>query len=226
MRISLDEIEEIRLDPDAYREAVEAGQECYRRTGRHAVMQNALVKLHRSELTAAEARDVIITKCKERFKDNSGLSPLLRRYDQYVASYNALNTETPLAGTLVSVLMPSGVDPRFKITGTVRRMDRHKDGTYTAWLFERSLADWQTQLKLPLIADALVAKLNLNYEDLEIGIYCFQDSSSQTFSFTEVQIESAQSELASLLMNLSSLVQNEPLPDQTVLDLWSPSAES
>src|SRR5437016_3056058 len=138
MRISLDEIEEIRSDPEAYREAIEAGEEGFARPGRHAVMQNSLLKWHRGDLTIEQAREEMVTKCKERFKAPEGLNTVVRRFDQYVASYQGLNPETPLARIRVSVLLPSTVDPRFRITGTVRRLDRHSDGTYTAWLFERT----------------------------------------------------------------------------------------
>ena len=219
MRISLDKIEEIRSDPEAYRQAVEAGEKGFARPGRHAIMQNALQKWHRGELTVEQARAEMISKCQKRFEAKPGLSTVVRRFDQYVENYQVMETETPLAPIRVSVQLPSGVDPRFRVTGTVRRLDRHSDGTYTAWLFEKTRANWQGELRLPLILNATAAKLNVNIEDLKIGVYCFSDDSAQTFSFTEAQVTNARKELGALLVNLWSLVQEEPLPVQIAFDL-------
>jgi len=219
MRLALDDLEEARANPEEFRKKVETGQEGFMRPGRHAIMQNALQRWHKGEITIDQARTEMISKCEQRFKAQEGLKAVTRHFDQYVVRYQGLDNETPLVRMRVSVPLPTGADPRFKITGNVRRLDRSADGMYTAWLWEKTQADWKTQLRLPLIQAALAARLNVDIEEIEVGIYCFQDNTNQTFSFTQTDVDNARHELETLLISLAPLVEQESLPAQTILDL-------
>jgi hypothetical protein len=217
MRISLDDLEAIRDDPNAFREQVEAEEEKYVRPGRHFYMQNALLKWHKSKVSVDEARKEIIEKC-ERFKDEAELKRTIRKFDRYVEDYETLDTKTHLTRLRVKVPLPKGVDRRFEITGEVRRVDRNPDGTYTAWLFYKERADWQKMIHLPLFQNAVANRLNFELDEIEIGIYCFADGSKLRYRFSQGQIDAAQAELQKLLIELASLAEREPFSPQTEIE--------
>ena len=219
MRIPFNDLEELRADPQAFRRRVEQGLGSAARGGRYAIMQNALLQWHKGGVALGSLRADMIAKCEQRYRPGAELQEVIRAFDEYVMRHQATGADTRLTRLRVQVPLPVGADPRFTISGQVRRLDRHPDGTYTAWMFSNKRSDWACQLRLPLIQEATRASLNLEPDEIDVGVYCFADGADPRFSFDEAQVAAALQELGQLLSELVPLVANEKAVFQLSLGL-------
>jgi hypothetical protein len=218
MRIPLDRLEDIYSNPDAFiAEEEEEEEEKHIRPGRHSFMQNALLKWHKGGISADEARQEMIGKC-EKFKNQGELKRTIRKFDRYVQDYEALDTNTRFTRLAVKVPLPKDVDRRFEIESQVRRLDKNSDGTYTAWLFYKERTNQHKNIHLPLLQSAVASRLNLDLNEIKIGIYCFADGSESILQFSQTEVDAARVELQLLLTKLAPLAEREPMPPQMVID--------
>lgn len=218
MRIPLESVDAINDDPDAFKDEVESEEQGYARPGRNYHMQNALLKWHKGDLSLDEARQEVIAKC-EKYRDTAESERTIEKFDRYAEDYQeATDIQTRFVRMKVVVPLPKGVDRRFEVSGKVRRLDKHSDGTYTAWLFAKEADESPSPLHLPLFQNAVANRLNLDLDEIRIGVYCFGDGSRQIYQFDQKQLDAARNQLKTLLLELSSLAEREPMPPQMEMD--------
>jgi hypothetical protein len=224
MRIPLDELDKILANPDAYCEEEvklsEGKKKKYVRPGRNAYMKYALQKWHSGALSEEDARAEVIQRC-ERFQGKSDTKRMLKKLNQYIEDSKNIDAKTRLSLFDIRVPLPKGADPRFKITGQVRRLDRNTDGTFTAWLYSEEYEDWNKGIRIPLIQDAIALKFNFDLDEIWINIYCFADCSSHIYRFTQAQVDIAKDKLNQLLSKLLPLAEREPPSPQIGMEFDS-----
>lgn len=209
MRLSINDLEEAEKNPEEFVHNAltdDGSKRRFGKPGRGAMRSNAILNWHKATVTAAEARAQLEDKYST-FKTNS--KKYLDGFDLYVSQYNAAQHKTTQVRRKASIAIPVGADPRFKINIQIQRFDRNPDGTFTAWILSDTMKDWKSRLRMPLLHAALASKYNLDLEEVDIAVYCFDGGTTEHFSFSQDQIDAANDKLKCLLSKLSPLLKDE-----------------
>lgn len=200
-KISLTELEEVRRDPLAYRKQHDIGTGF--RPGRSIfqTLKWAIYEYHKNENPAA-AMDYLEDGL-EAFKNRAPCEKAVEDLHWYIAEYRKLGWPTFLRKHNISIPLSAQYADSLKITGEINRIDMHPNGAYAAWLFGRGNAgNWLTELRMPIIQNAVGVELSAPPAMIHVGIYCFEDHTVNIHNFTNKDIQRAHSELEDLLRKM------------------------
>lgn len=202
MKVTLSNLEEARRNPAAYKQKLLAAEKPFIRTGYNALLQATILQYHRESLTADQARERMTHKYHQRFTTPKGLGEITRCFGEYLDEYAAQNNLATITHQRLRLQLPADIAPNFEVTGKLPRLDTTSDG-YAVWLFSKGHADWQQELRMPLIQAAIAADLGTDMDEVTVGVYCFEDGRHTAFQFTEADSASATAELRTLLLQLA-----------------------
>ena len=193
MKVTLSNLEEARRNPAAYKHKLLAAEKPFIRTGYNALLQATILQYHRESLTADQARERMTHKYHQRFTTPKGLEEITRCFGEYLDEYAAQNNLATITHQRLRLQLPADIAPSFEVTGKLPRLDTTSDG-YAAWLFSKSHAEWQQELRMPLIQAAVAADLGTDMDEVTVGVYCFEDGRHTAHQFTEADSASAGAE--------------------------------
>ena len=202
MKVTLGNLEEARRNPVAYKQKLLAAEKPFIRTGYNALLQATILQYHRENLTPDQARERMTHKYHQRFTTPKGLEEITQSFGAYLDECAAQNNLATITHQRLRLQLPEDIAASFEVTGKLPRLDTTSDG-YAAWLFSKSHAEWQQELRMPLIQAAVAADLGVDVDEVTVGVYCFDDGRHTAYQFNEADIASATAELRGLLLQLA-----------------------
>lgn len=96
------------------------------------------------------------------------------------------------------------------ITGKIDRFDVRIPTGYRATAGQLYETDWGSELRWPLIQQAIAQEINCPATEVEVGVFCFENGQYEYKTFTAAEITAAQSEADSLLTTVAMHMSTGP----------------
>lgn len=198
MRISHTMIESCLANPRQwYTSTSSAASHPYKMSYSRA-LQLAILQYHRVSLRVAQQYLDNLIK-KHHFKDVRRVTKMESDLLSYIRW--ATSERVKMVDFKVNISLPSGF---LELRGEIGRVDITATG-YRAVLFGRPAANWQQQLRMPLIQVAIGQMYGRPTEDVAVGFQELDGSNLQTIIFTAAQTTSAQRRFRTLGETLRKL---------------------
>lgn len=200
-KISLTELEEVRKNPAAFKKKKEATKGVFASKSIFQTLKWAIFKYHKdnNNLAAMSYLEDGLGKFKNRNKCEKAIEDL----QWYIAEYQKLGWATALQKHNITIPLSTQYADSLKITGEINRIDFHPNGTYAAWLFSKeSKGNWQDELRMPIIQNAIGVEMGAPPELVHVGIYDFEDHKINLHNFKEKDIRRAHLELEDLFRKM------------------------
>ncbi len=200
-KISLTELEEVRRDPVAYKKKREGGTGFYPSKSVFQTLKRAIYEYHKN--TDALAAMNYLEDGLESFKSRASCEKAVGDLQWYIIEYQRLGWATFLKKHNISIPLSTQYLDSLKVTGEISRIDMHPNGTYAVWLFNKgSAGNWQNELRMPIIQNAVGVELGAPPEQIHVGIYTFEDHAVNIHNFTNSDIKRAHLELEDLFRKM------------------------
>lgn len=198
-RVPIRELEELRLDPLAYRQKIATGAARFFKRSYFNVLRDAIFRFHRGGADRVAARPTMLTQLVS-FKNVTRRAETVASFDWYVNEFAAAAQTTFATKVKVRIPLPSRVGTALHCDGQVERVDLCLPSGYSVWMFRSAdLGQWDDELRMPLIQEAVSSHLNVSPSEVEIGVYSFGEHSKAKRKYTSSEIQSAKDELDQLL---------------------------
>jgi hypothetical protein len=187
-RLPLGDLEAALKDPRDYRNKIDDARSSRFRASYFGFLRFALLKYHDLN-DIVEARRYLVERL-ERFKSAKRRAETLKQFEWYVEEHIGRNWPTFRTRLRVQVLLPNWAPGNLRCSGEITRVDIIPQGGYAAWLLKsREPNGWEQQLQMPLIQDTLSRLLKAPAEEVQVGIYSFQERlvASRVYTFREIQ---------------------------------------
>jgi hypothetical protein len=203
LKISLTELEEIRRDPIAYKSKRDAGFERYGNLSYFSVLKNAIYEYHKTS-SIQQGMNYLEIKL-DRFKNRRMCQKTVDDFHWYITEFQSLGWPAIKKRITVTVPLTTQYWDSYKITGQINRIDMSSNGGYAAWLFKNDNASgWKSELRMPIIQNAVAVELGVMPSMISVGIYSFENHFSQLQCFSENEVLSAHLELEGLLRRMGN----------------------
>lgn len=214
IRVRLGDLEMARRDPGAYLRKLKEPKPKFGRKSKHAVLLLAVYRFHKyagglfdkysGDLTGAlKYFDALYEK--KKFSKNPGSKQLYQdQLTTYAQEFGALNAEVVKYKDNLTLTLPEAFKDKVEVHGQVPRVDLTPEG-YSVWLFDKSAKNWRDEIRFPLIQAAYAQKFSADLEEVSVGVYDFSTASYTSFSFTENEVEEAETLLYDLLRQLIAI---------------------
>jgi hypothetical protein len=200
-KISLTELEEVRRDPVAYKKKQDTGTGFRGGKSVFQTLKRAIYEYHKN--TDALAAMNYLEDGLESFKSRASCEKAVGDLQWYITEYQKLGWATFLKKHNISIPLSTQYLDSLKVTGEISRIDMHPNGTYAAWLFNKgSAGNWQNELRMPIIQNAVGVELGAPPEQVHVGIYTFEDHAVNIHNFTNSDIKRAHLELENLFRKM------------------------
>lgn len=200
-KISLTELEEVRRDPVAYKRKQETGSGFRGGKSIFQTLKRAIYEYHKE--TNALAGMNYLEDGLESFKDRSKCEKAVEDLQWYITEYQKLGWATALRKHIITIPLSTQYEDSLKITGEINRIDFHPNGSYAAWLFIKGSGEnWQNELRMPVIQNAVGVELGAPPAMVHIGVYCFEDRIVRLHNFSNSEIRRAHFELEDLFKRM------------------------
>lgn len=200
-RLPLGDLQAALKDPKAYREKLDANRDSGFGPSYFNFLRVALLKYH-STRNVMEARRYLEERL-DRFKSATRQAETLDQFEWYVDEYTKRSWPTFETRLRIEVQLPSWVPDDLRCSGEIPRVDIVPKGGYAAWLFKSAEPDgWEQQLQMPLIQNTVAHVLQAPVEEVQVGLYCFQERLIAARVFTHREIERSHGALTSLLREM------------------------
>jgi len=159
-KISLTELEEVRVDPLAYKKKHDTVKRYFNNKSFFQTLKRAIYEYHNN--TNAVAAMDYLENGLEKFKTRTLCEKAVDDLQWYIAEYQKLNWPTVLKKHNISIPLSTQFADSLKVTGAIHRIDMHPNGPYAAWLFSRGKPkDWLNELRMPIIQNAVGVELGV-----------------------------------------------------------------
>lgn len=200
-RLPLGHLEVALKDPKAYRKKLDAVRDSGFGQSYFNYLRIALLKYHDSKDRVAARR--YLEEKLERFKSAWRQSETLEQFEWYIEEHTRRRWPTFETRLRVRVLLPEWVTADLYCSGEIPRVDLIPTGGYAAWLFKsREPEGWEEQLQMPLIQDTVAQLLNVPIDEVQVGLYAFQEMSVASRVYTRREIDRSHTVLANLLREM------------------------
>jgi hypothetical protein len=199
MKISLRDLETARANPTAYgQQLASSSYPGIMSRSYYMDWRDAVLRWHTSGNSPLVIRSGLENTLEARFKNQQRIAETLDRFDTYVEHYSGSGLRNQRVRMDVVVPITLGLSDRFVVSGEVTRLDR-AGYRYVACLIASKEAEWKTELRMPLIQDAVAKKLNLDDDEVSVAVYCFGEGTYDEFAYSDAEIQAAYGELAQIL---------------------------
>jgi hypothetical protein len=200
-KISLTELEEVRRDPAAFKKKKDIGTVFRGNNSYFQTLKRAIYEYHKDQSSVAAMN--YLEDGLESFKNHAKCEKTIEDLQWYIAEYQNLGWATFLKKHNISIPLSTQYLDSLKVTGEIGRIDMHPNNTYAAWLFNKGTAgNWQNELRMPIIQNAVGVELGAPPEQIHVGIYTFEDHAVNIHNFTNSDIKRAHLELEDLFRKM------------------------
>src|SRR5690606_16068933 len=111
-----------------------------------------------------------------RFNSTRRQAETLERFDWYIDEYSRRDWPTFGTRMRIQVSLPNWAPEDLRCSGEIPRVDIVPGGGYAAWLMKsHEPPAWEQQLQMPLIQGTIAQLLKAPAEEVQVGIYSFQE---------------------------------------------------
>lgn len=200
-RLPLGDLEAALQDPKAYRKKVDATRAPGFGSSYFGFLRFALLRYHDSN-DIVEARRYLEERL-DRFRSGHRQAETLEQLDWYIEEYIRRGWPTFETRLRIQVLLPNWVPEDLRCSGEIPRVDVVPQGGYAAWLMKsRDPEGWEQQLQMPLIQDTVARLLKAPIEEVQVGLYSFQERFVASRIYTGREIGHSYSILTGLLKEM------------------------
>ncbi len=117
------------------------------------------------------------------------------RLDDYVADYLKLNQPVVQTNKRVQFNKIAG----HLVSGAIGRLDMIPTGGFAATNFELRASNWKSQLRTPIIQQAIADELGRPPSEIRAGMYCIASGDHEYVTLSATEIQKAIAELENVL---------------------------
>ena len=200
-KISLTELEEVRQDPVAYKKKRDSGSGFHPSKSVFQTLKWAINEYHKE--TNPLAAMSYLEGSLESFKKRAPCEKAIGDLQWYIAEHQKLGWATISRKHNITIPLSTQYLDSLKVTGEISRIDMHPNGAYAVWLFNKgSAGNWQNELRMPIIQNAVGVEFGAPPEQIHVGIYTFEDHAVNIHNFTNSDIKRAHLELEDLFRKM------------------------
>jgi hypothetical protein len=85
------------------------------------------------------------------------------------------------------------------LSGKIERLDLRLTIGYRATTTQLNKTDWENELRWPLVQKAIAQELACPTEEVEVGVFCFEDGKYTYRTFSDAEILAAETEAEHVL---------------------------
>ncbi len=205
MRISHRKLEAIRNNPKL------AAQIISKTGGGKSIARYWQFKLkhfHTGKMTIDEVASAFSDDCILKFNNNpannSKREEYLSRYPHYVSDYKSQNLFFRSFHTRESFM----IDSECELYGEIFRIDRTAKGSYSITLFWNNQESefWASELRFPILQKLFANKFNVSTDEIQVGIFDFENQSHEYNTFDKEAIEDALDELSGIIEEIGTII--------------------
>jgi hypothetical protein len=202
IRLHLREIEEALANPAEYRAKLTNRVVSNFRYSYFLALRNAIFRYHRPDTTLIQAREYL-SDSLAGFKNASRADDTMDQFDWYVEHHHSCGLKTFDTRLMVEVPVPPQHGRDLACSGQVDRLDIRPSGGYAAWLFRsKDHLNWTVGLRMPLTQLAVAKKLDIDSQEVTIGIYSFHERYVEAIQYSTEEIAYAYTNFVELLSEL------------------------
>ena len=146
-----------------------------------------------------KAQDYLLQHCRAKLSQDpnfdSKIALYTNRLNEYFASHARLNQPTIQTNKRIQFTKIPG----HLVSGTIGRLDIIPAGGFAATNFEERGSDWKSQLRIPIIQQALADELGRHRGEIRVGMYCIESGSHEYITLPDAVIQKGISELKNVL---------------------------
>lgn len=187
-RLPLGDLETALMDPKAYRTRLDRGRDSGFGPSYFGCLRIALLRYHESKDIVAAKR--YLEESLDRFKNIWRRAETLEQFEWYVEEHVGRGWPTFKTRLRIRVPLPEWITADLYCSGEIPRVDLVPAGGYAAWLFRsREQKGWEQELQMPLIQDTLAKLLKVPVEEVQVGLYSFEERfvASHIYSYREIE---------------------------------------
>jgi hypothetical protein len=200
-KISLTELEEVRSDPVAYKKKRDTTRSFFPTKSYFVTLKRAIYEYHKETNISASIN--YLENGLAEFKSPTQCKKTIEDLMWYIGEYQKLNWPTILKRYNISVPLSTKYMDSLKLSGEINRIDMHPSGAYAAWIFSnRSAKNWISELRMPIIQNAIAVDLSAIPITVHVGIYSFEDRVVHIHNYSIEDIRIAHLELENLFRKM------------------------
>lgn len=200
-KISLTELEEVRRDPKGFKKNKDDGTTFRGNKSVFQTLKRSIYEYHKN--TDPVAAMSYLEEGLESFKNRAPCKKAVEDLQWYIAEHQKRGWATILRKYNITIPLSTHYFDSLKITGEISRIDMHPNGAYAAWLFSKgSSGNWQNELRMPIIQNAVGVDLAAAPEQVHVGVYFFEDHIVDIHCFSNSEIRRAHLELEDLFIKM------------------------
>lgn len=209
MRISFRDLERARQDPRAFGQRLTSGSgDGPRRRGYFMDWRDAVLGWHSAKSAPVVARAELEATLEARFTGRGSekkREETLRKFDEYVDCFSILGLRAQR--TRMEIRAETAIAGGLEVSGQLPVL-ASKGTSYVGILLLSSEADWESELRSPLIQESIERALNLVPGETAIGAFDYKSGTFSQRTFSEAEITQAKDELDGVLSEVKSSMAN------------------
>lgn len=217
MNLQFSRLEEARRNPKRFADQLKQAK-AWHPNNRHfrAYFDFATRRFHKGE-SVEKVIGFFVERCADKLSNQVGFHGRLNQYKKALATYceSFEQMDRDFVESQKAVSLPLG--PHL-LSGKVERFDLRIAGGYSATITQMEKRDWEKELRWPLIQSALATECGCTVSEIEVGVYCFEDSSYSYRTFTVEEIADASLEATTLMEAIDSEMSSSNNDAEGLLD--------
>jgi hypothetical protein len=157
-------------------------------------------------LCVQKAHDYFLQHCRAKLMNRANFDHEIALYsgrlDDYIADYLTLNQPVVQTNKRVQFKKITG----HFVSGAIGRLDMIPAGGFAATNFELKASDWKSQLRTPIIQQAIADELNRPSSEIRVGMYCIASGNHEYVTLSAADIQQAIAELENVLNTVETEV--------------------
>ena len=153
-----------------------------------------------------KAHDYFLQHCRAKLMKRSNFDQQISLYsgrlDNYIADYLTLNQPVVQTNKRVQFNQIRG----HFVSGAIGRLDMIPAGGFAATNFELKASDWKSQLRTPIIQQAIADELGRPPSEVRVGMYCIVSGNHEYVTLSTTEIQQAIVELENVLYTVETEV--------------------
>ena len=204
MILPFSQLEVARKNPTRFGKSYSSGPGRFNSRNFRTFLSSAISQFHRGA-SKEEVLDVFTKKCEDKLKLQAHFTARLKHYrkilDAYCDSYGTQGCH------FVEVKKPMNlVIGAHLLRGRVDRFDMRIPTGYRATITQLERTQWETELRWPLLQQAIATELGSSTSEVEVGVFCFDDGSYGYRIFTDAEIAEAEVEAEKILTEVETSI--------------------
>jgi hypothetical protein len=205
LRLSLSDFEELRKNPAALKQKKLSGEQGGPTYSPSAALRNAIMWMHKNGKSRLET----IAELEHKYwtgdfgprvqKTDATLANLIGQLEDYLDDHARWGRRPVHLRERFSLPLPSDVAEAIRITGEIPLIETSPNGLLYVWFWATKPANWHTELRFPVIQAAVADQVGAPYDEVFVGVYCFEDGLHHEMQFSSNEIAAARNELVALL---------------------------